>query len=78
MAREVVFEVSEIRPILCSYPGCERINGKVRRARWMIRRVGSEQEARPVCFICKSEIKRYLGADEQRAARRRGSAEGGG
>lgn len=65
---EIIFEVREILPILCSYPGCARINGKVRRAKWLIRLVGSDQEPQPVCFMCKARLKAYLGAAEQQGA----------
>jgi hypothetical protein len=61
---EIVFEVSTISPILCSYPGCGRINGKVRQAKWLIRVVGSNQEPHPVCFSCKARLKTYLAAGE--------------
>jgi hypothetical protein len=61
---EVIFEVRRLQPVLCSYPGCERINGRVRRAQWLIRVVGSTQEPRPVCFTCKARIKGHLGAEE--------------
>jgi hypothetical protein len=64
---EVIFEVKAIRPPLCSYPGCERINGRVRQAKWLIRRLGSGQEYRPVYWTCKARIKAHLSADEQSA-----------
>lgn len=62
---EIIFEVSTIPPIYCSYPGCERINGKVRKAKWMIRVVGSTQDPRPVCFTCKARLKAHIGAAER-------------
>lgn len=63
---EVIFEVKPVPTVWCSYPGCDRLNGKVRQAKWLIRRLGSEGEFRPVCFICKSHVKREIGALEQR------------
>lgn len=64
---EIIFEVKLIPIVWCSYPGCERINGTVRRAKWLIRKLGSDQEFQPVCYICKTRMKAHLGAAEQGA-----------
>jgi hypothetical protein len=63
----VIFEVKRLPPILCSYPGCERINGRVRPAKWLLRQLGGNQEFQPVCFACKARVKAMLGAGEQRS-----------
>lgn len=65
---EIIFEVTEILPLLCSYPGCKRINGQTRRAKWLMRLVGSAQTPQPVCFMCKARVKAHLGAAEQKGA----------
>ena len=64
----LVFEVKPLPPILCSYPTCTNSRGGSGVARWLIRQEGSGKDFLPICFRCKAEIKRKLGADETRGS----------
>lgn len=70
----LIFEVRPIPPILCSYPTCSNSRGRARVARWLIRQEGSGKEFAPICFHCKAEIKRKLGAGEIRGREDDGTA----